>query len=65
MTAFSEALPFWIGKSAQVLGWRPAEFWQATPAELIGAISTIDHPGASTFPSRDLVNQMLEREGNG
>jgi len=49
--------------SAQALGWRPADFWQATPADLALAAASPQNTGESL--SRDHLNQLLEREGNG
>ena len=34
MTHFGEGAARLSGFAARVLGWRPAEFWAATPAEL-------------------------------
>ncbi|MAY20464.1 MAG: hypothetical protein CL955_07585 [Erythrobacteraceae bacterium] len=48
-----------------MLGWRPAELWQATPAELIAAIRDPADPGKTSAPSRDLIAQMLERDKYG
>ena len=35
--AFGPAAQHLSGLAARLLGWRPAEFWQATPAELAAA----------------------------
>jgi hypothetical protein len=32
--SFGEAAARLSGAAAMLLGWRPAEFWEATPAEL-------------------------------
>ena len=45
--------------AARLLGWRPAEFWAATPAELTAALST---PGAPASLDRDTLNQMMANE---
>ena len=34
MTSFGESAVRLSGLAARVLGWRPHEFWAATPAEL-------------------------------
>ena len=49
------------GLAAQWLGWRPGEFWQATPAELASALAP---PAAAPLAPlrRDELNQMMERE---
>jgi hypothetical protein len=46
--------------AAQVLGWRPGEFWAATPAELalsLGATEAGEFP-----PSRAEIFSMIERD---
>jgi hypothetical protein len=45
--------------AAALLGWRPAEFWAATPAELRTALGLdLDDDGA---PARaDLLAQLME-----
>lgn len=51
------------GLSAQALGWRPAEFWGATPAELAAAIAD---PANEFLPvSRADIETLLERESDG
>lgn len=49
--------------AARVLGWRPDEFWRATPAEL--AASLADPAGTTEVPTRDEIERMLERESHG
>lgn len=51
--------------AAQKLGWRPAEFWSATPAELMLALSEPGSGGAMNAPSRDLIENMMERDAHG
>lgn len=48
--------------AAQVLGWRPSEFWIATPAELAMALAPLDGLSAVTPPSRDMIADMMERD---
>lgn len=51
------------GLAARALGWRPSEFWGATPAELAAAISD---PAGQTLPvSRADIETLLERESDG
>lgn len=51
------------GLSARALGWRPAEFWDATPAELAAAIAD---PASEFLPvSRNEIDLLLEREHDG
>ena len=46
--------------AARVLGWRPAEFWGATPAELALSLGQPDAGGDP--PSRAEIAAMIERE---
>lgn len=51
------------GLSARALGWRPAEFWGATPAELAAAIAD---PAIEVLPvSRTEIETLMERECDG
>lgn len=51
------------GLSARALGWRPREFWEATPAELAAAIAD---PASEFLPmSRAEIDILLERESDG
>ena len=51
------------GLAARALGWRPAEFWSATPAELAAAIAD---PDGEVMPlSRTEIESLLERESDG
>lgn len=62
--AFSDDVPFWNSVAAQNLGWRPTEFWQATPAELVAAIREPRTLGLAQGPGRELIDKMMEREKN-
>lgn len=47
-------------RAARALGWRPHEFWAATPAELalsLGLEETSDAP-----PTRAEIIQLMERD---
>lgn len=51
------------GLAARVMGWRPAEFWAATPAELACALAP---PEGEIRPmSMADIETLLERERNG
>lgn len=52
------------GLAARVLGWRPAEFWNATPAELALSLAPVETAGASP-PSRSEIAAMIERDRDG
>ena len=48
------------GLAARALGWRPDEFWGATPAELAAIL--IPDGGESTPLSRTDLNRLMERD---
>jgi uncharacterized phage protein (TIGR02216 family) len=45
------------GISARRLGWKPEDFWAATPAELAAALSL---PGGPATLDRAELNRMME-----
>ncbi len=48
------------GLAARLLGWRPHEFWSATPAELAAVLAP---PGLSDPTlSRSDLSRMMERD---
>lgn len=50
------------GMAGRWLGWRPDEFWRATPAEL-AAVLTPEADAAAPVPlSRDEFNRLMERD---
>lgn len=46
--------------SARSLGWRPDDFWRATPAELVAALAPPD--GGTTWLSRNDLSRMMEQD---
>lgn len=65
MTArFGDAALHWAGLAAQALGWRPAEFWAATPTELATALAPPDDLTALPPPSREAIARMMERDSD-
>lgn len=47
------------GAAAALLGWRPGEFWSATPAELAGALGI---GGEETAPAgRETIEALMAR----
>lgn len=61
---FAEAAARLAGLAARDLGWRPAEFWRATPAEL--ALSLADPAiQAAAPPSRAEIERMMEHDCDG
>ena len=51
--------------AAQALGWRPTEFWNATPTELAISLSDPRECETGVAPSRNQITQMMERDSNG
>jgi hypothetical protein len=46
--------------AALTLGWRPADFWAATPAELAMSLG-LDQPGADPPADTGLLTGLMER----
>lgn len=60
--AFGPGAALLAGLAARALGWRPAEFWQATPAELATILLP---PAESGEPlSRHDLDQLMERDND-
>ena len=58
MIPFGERAVRLCGAAAMLLGWRPAEFWDATPAELASALQI---PGEAEGPDKDMVAELMRR----
>jgi hypothetical protein len=52
----------WNRLAARLLGWRPDDFWSATPAELVMALAEPGESEASLPPTRELIARMMERD---
>jgi uncharacterized phage protein (TIGR02216 family) len=61
---FAEACVSLAGLAGALLGWRPAEFWKATPAEL-GAVLRAVVPAQAPGVSRGELDRMMERFPDG
>ncbi len=59
--AFGPGAQRLAGLAAQLLGWRPDDFWAATPAELAAILSPA-LPGAGQAMSRNDLNRLMERD---
>lgn len=59
---FAACAALCAGISARLLGWRPGEFWQATPAELVMALTQPTDANRPSPPSRELIARMMERD---
>ncbi len=46
--------------AAQALGWTPATFWNATPAELRTALGLDEGAGGAAALSRDALAALME-----
>ena len=57
MTLFGENATRLAGAAAMLLGWRPGEFWEATPAELAAALQVNPADG----PDRRDVDELMRR----
>ncbi len=51
--------------AARYLGWRPDEFWQATPQEIALSLKDPDAAGAPGGITRADLESLLERESDG
>jgi uncharacterized phage protein (TIGR02216 family) len=52
------------GLTAVLLGWRPEDFWRATPAELADILAALA-PASPPPPTRALIDQLQERFPDG
>lgn len=57
--SFGPAALALYGFAARLLGWKPADFWAATPAELITALAP---PGTPAALARADLERMMEQE---
>ena len=49
------------GMASRLLGWRPHDFWAATPAELTAALTSPADTTATRLDRTDL-NRLMERD---
>ena len=59
MTEFGDAASRLCGAASQLLGWRPDEFWNATPAELELALRAPD--GAPDAVDPTAIEELRRR----
>ncbi len=55
---FSESAARLAGLAGMLLGWRPEEFWRATPAELGAVLGAMTGPGETPAERSDLERLM-------
>ncbi|MGZ8296986.1 MAG: phage tail assembly chaperone [Allosphingosinicella sp.] len=60
MERFSEAAAELAGLAGALLGWRPEDFWRATPAELGAVLGAMAGPGEIGASRSDLDKLMEE-----
>lgn len=60
MSRFGEAASRLAGMSAWLLGWRPGDFWNATPAEL-AAVLRAREPEEVAPPDPESIAALMER----
>jgi len=58
---FSECAARLAGLAGMLLGWRPGEFWDATPAELAAILA----PAAPSVASADDLARLKEKFPDG
>lgn len=61
---FADAALRLAGLAAAMLGWRPSEFWSATPAELAASLAPYA-PAHSAPPSHDDLARLREQFPDG
>ena len=61
---FSDSAGRLAGLAAVLLGWRPEEFWRATPAELAGVLAALTG-GNTAAVTRDELTRLKERFPDG
>jgi hypothetical protein len=59
--SFATATARLAGLAARALGWRPGEFWAATPAELALSLGA-EEPTDAPPPTRDEIMTLIERD---
>lgn len=59
MNAFADAARAAWHAAASLLGWRPDDFWNATPCELAGALMPPDEAGEP--PGRETIEALMAR----
>lgn len=61
---FTESATRLAGLSAALAGWRPEEFWRATPAELAAVLGAFDADEAGAA-GRDELKRLTEMYPDG
>lgn len=61
---FADGAARLCGQIPRLLGWRPQDFWDATPDELAAIFATFE-PAGEVPLSRTELDQLLERDRDG
>jgi uncharacterized phage protein (TIGR02216 family) len=61
---FTQSAAILCGQCAVLLGWRPGEFWAATPAELECVLSALA-PKTQAPPTRQDIEKLMEQYPDG
>jgi uncharacterized phage protein (TIGR02216 family) len=64
MADFAEAASRLAGAAALLLGWRPDEFWSATPAELAAVVAAAKGEAAAGL-DRAALERLMEVHPDG
>ncbi|AXB77828.1 phage tail assembly chaperone [Novosphingobium sp. P6W] len=59
---FAAAALALCGLCARTLGWRPHEFWDATPAELAASLGLLCPDTASAGFDRQTLQRLMEHD---
>ncbi len=59
---FADAAVRLCGQCALMVGWRPDEFWLATPAEVAAIFSATHEPQSNDSVTRDDIQRMMEQD---
>ena len=59
MAGFADTAARLAGVAAVLLGWRPDEFWRATPEELAGVLAALAGDGGADAPVDGAVVERL------
>ncbi len=64
MNRFADRAARLAGIAGALLGWRPDEFWRATPDELATVLAALAGEGDEMLDAADL-KRMMERDPDG
>lgn len=62
---FGAAAAALLGVMARALGWRPDEFWDATPADVAAVLAAWRDEDAAAGLGRDALAAMMEQFPDG